>query len=228
MDDSLSIVKYKVSPEDICKLIDIGKEMKANVVVYSQVSKTVIGFAQNFVDANILKTFEEPVKVELSEDFSNIAVMNKDLIALEKFSRTSKFDPYDIYATKTKYNGINDQLIDIHCQDEYRLCYDFKDYIKLYKSIMNEMSHSKKVAEYKDIKSILEFNQALSAKASDGIQHIYYDKRLLFIAPTFINAKKTEVVDMDIYEDKYGNYLINIIIHKKKGKLFNIYRILRL
>lgn len=228
MDDIPSIIKYKVSPEDILKLINVGKEMKANVVVYSQITKTAIGFAQSFVDANILKAFKEPVKIELSEDFPNIAIMNKDLIALEKFSHTSKFEPYEIYATKTKYNGINDQLLNMWCKDEYRLCYDFKDYIRLYESIMNEISHSKKIAEYKDIKSILEFNRALSAKATDGIQHIYYDQRLLFIAPTFINAKKSEVVDMDIYEDRYRNYLINIIIHKKKDDLFNIYRILRL
>lgn len=228
MNDMSSIVLYKISLNDIDKLIDIGKEMKSNIIVYLKSRKTVIGFSQNAIDANILKVFEQPPILELSEDFPNIAIMNKDLIALQKLAKSGKFGNLDIYGLKTRYNGINDQIVDIWCLDEHKLCYDHKDYEKIYDHIIMEMSSLTKIASYTDIRSILEFNKALSSKAADGIQKVYYDSRMLFIAPTFINAKKNEKVDIDLYEDQYNNYLINIIIHKKRSRFFNIYRILKL
>lgn len=219
------IVNIHFSLRDIEALIEYSKLLKSNIIVYSKYTKEVIGFSQDFMDSNILKITDPIIKGELSDDFPNIVALSKNLISVRKKSISSGLQ---VYANMTTYEGDNNKIISISCDDENDICFNFTSYYDKYRKIMNEIKESKSTKTYTNVTSMNLINKALSAKAAQGIQMVNIENNIIYIPPTFIKNKKNEIVDIKMYQDKFNNYLIDVIVHRKNDDLHNIYRVLKM
>lgn len=219
------IITIRIPLVDIDLLIKYSKILKCNILVYSKYTKEVIGFSQDFMDVNILKITNPIIKGELSDHFPNIVVLSKNLVSIRKKSVSSG---YPIYADMTTYEGDNNKILSLSCDDENDICFNFTSYYSKYRKIMNEISNIKNVAEYDDVTSIKEVEKALSAKADQGIQIVNIQGHIVYLPPTFIKNRKNDKVDIKLYQDKFFNYLTDVIIHRNTEEIHNIYRMLKL
>ena len=232
--------KYHIYPNAINfeNLIEINKILKVNIIVYDKLYNTVYGFCQDNVDCNVFKSYSPNVQYDFQSKyigtmqsiFPNFAAFSKDISAIYKIStvNTAKIGvdiydyrgPYNEYAFRFGVKAFRSTIV-----EEERPCYDVAPFHLKMNDILAEMGNLPNSEVYTDITSIPEFNSALSVTAAKGIQTVKLNNNIYFVAPTFINFKKDEKVDL-ICKNNFpmGTKILNYKIYKKNGVVNVIYR----
>lgn len=221
-----SIINQIVNIDDLKILSNTAKLFKSNIIIYSKPFNLIFGMSQEYQDANVLKllfpndNYQSP---QILKSIPNIACYGKDINTLLSIAEETHSD---VTADCTSYMDINDYVLNLKCGSELKRCFDYFKYISVYDNIYNsELPNATLIHHYEDIKSIPEFNNALSAKSDEGIIKFVYDNFVYFIPPTCVKSLKSDVLDLNVYRSLNNTALLEFIIKRKKiGEIKIIYR----
>lgn len=232
--------KYDLYPSMINfeNLIEINKILKVNIIVYDKEYKAVYGFCQDNVDCNVFKSYTPLVQYDyqskyigtMQPNFPNFAAFTKDISFIYKTANvnTAKVgvDIFSYGRLDTEYaHRFGVKAFRSTIIDEERPCFDYKFYQWKMHRVLTDMACLPNTEAYMDIQNISAFKDALSASADKGIQTVHYENNIYFIAPTFINMKKDERIDLIAKNDNTLHIkILDFKIHKKHGVVDVIYK----
>ena len=198
-----------------------NKKLKANLLMWSNDSRLLIGFSVDENNSNILKILNTPF--EPKKRMPNIVVLAKDLTALVKTAEKAEDMNPSFIISVNDMHFPNTYAEELWYRHDMKPCFNYFEFYNKFNTTLREWFNSALVEEIPNLKQVPEFESLFTAKASDGIIKISYHNLSYFLLPMTLNILKNDSVSMTIKQNNPMYYIIKIRVSKAKGVLEDIY-----
>lgn len=218
-----NLIAKTISNEDLKAFIKEAKLLKSNIIVYDYSHNIFAGFGHNEHEISYIKEIYYrtdhslvpyfPVFNDL--DFSFVAYL-KDIVALQKQSELNNI-PVEMIKTEPNLLVNNNSVgVEMRCENTIKPCLPMIASIReeLFKIGMVTANGPDLVVN--DIQEHPEFLPLYQSKAIDGIINIKYNGFIIVANPMSLGLLKNDKADIEIYQDRYINYVV-MTIHKSKN-----------